>query len=40
VAKESLKTGKSPLELVIEHRLLDARAAKRLLDPHRLSRGL
>ena len=39
VAKESLKTGKSPLELVIEHRLLDARSATRLLDPHRLSRG-
>lgn len=40
VAKESLRTGKSPLELVIEHRLLDARTAKRLLDPYRLSRGL
>jgi aspartate ammonia-lyase len=40
VAKESLKTGKSPLELVIQHRLLDARTAKRLLDPYRLSRAL
>ena len=40
VAKESLKTGKSPLELVIEHRLLDAAAARRLLDPVRLSRGV
>ncbi len=39
VAKESLKTGRSPLELVIEHRLMDPRTAKRLLDPHRLSRG-
>ena len=39
VAKESLKTGKSPLELVIEHRLLAPAAAKRLLDPGRLSRG-
>jgi len=39
VAKESLQTGKSPLELVIEHRLLPPAAAKRLLDPHRLSRG-
>ena len=40
VAKESLRTGKSPLELVIEHRLMDAAAAKRLLDPVRLSRGV
>jgi len=40
VAKESLKTGKSPLELVIEHRLLDLKVAKRLLDPHVLSRGV
>ena len=37
VAKESLKTGKSPLELVIEHRLMGAKAAARLLDPRRLS---
>jgi aspartate ammonia-lyase len=38
VAKESLKTGRSPLELVIEHRLMDAAAARRLLDPVQLSR--
>ena len=37
VAKESLTTGKPPLELVITHRLLDPAVAKRLLDPHRLS---
>lgn len=37
VAEESLKTGKSPLELVIEQGLLNPKAAKRLLDPHRLS---
>ncbi len=40
VAKASLRTGRSPLELVIEHRLLDPRAARRLLDPRRLSRGV
>jgi aspartate ammonia-lyase len=40
VAKESLKTGRSPLELVIKHRLLDPKVAKRLLDPHVLSRGV
>ncbi len=40
VAKESLKTGKSPLELVIQHRLLAPRAAKQLLDPYRLSRSV
>ncbi|MBI2104930.1 MAG: aspartate ammonia-lyase [Candidatus Omnitrophica bacterium] len=39
VAKESLRTGRSPLELVIERRLLNRRAARRLLDPLRLSRG-
>ncbi len=37
VAKESLKTGKSPLALVIEHKLMDAKAAKKLLDPRTLS---
>jgi aspartate ammonia-lyase len=40
VAKESLKTGKSPLELVIEHRLLKPSAARRLLDPVRLSKSV
>jgi len=40
IAKESLRTGRSPLELVIEHRLLDPRTARRLLDPLRLSRGV
>ncbi|MBI4342570.1 MAG: aspartate ammonia-lyase [Candidatus Omnitrophica bacterium] len=40
IAKESLKTGKSIQALVVEHRLMDARAAKRLLDPHRLSRSV
>ena len=39
VAKASLKSGRSIQALVIEHRLLDARAAKRLLDPVRLSQG-
>ncbi len=38
IAKESLKTGRSPLELVIEHQLMPAAAARRLLDPIRLSR--
>ena len=38
IAKESLHSGKSPLELVIEHRLLAPAAARRLLDPVRLSR--
>lgn len=38
VAKESLSSGKSILELVVDHRLLDARSAKRWLDPVRLSR--
>ncbi len=37
IAKESLKTGKSIQELVIEHRLMPPRDAKRLLDPYRLS---
>jgi aspartate ammonia-lyase len=40
VAKESLKTGRSILELVVAHRLLDPPAAKRLLNPARLSRGV
>ena len=40
VAKESLKTGKSIQELVVEHRLMDAKAATRLLDPYRLSRSV
>lgn len=39
IAKESLKTGKSIRQLVVEHRLLSAVAARRLLDPARLSRG-
>jgi aspartate ammonia-lyase len=38
IAKESLKTGKSIQALVIEHRFLDAKTAKRLLSPSRLSR--
>ena len=38
IAKESLATGRSIQELVLRHRLLDARTAKRLLDPYRLSR--
>ena len=37
VAKESLRTGKSIQRLVVEHRLLTPNAAKRLLDPYRLS---
>ena len=40
VAKESLNTGHAIQDLVVAHRLLDARAAKRLLDPHRLSQGM
>ncbi|MDP3703213.1 MAG: aspartate ammonia-lyase [Candidatus Omnitrophota bacterium] len=40
VAKESLHTGKSIQELVVSHRLLAPAAAKRLLDPFRLSRGV
>jgi aspartate ammonia-lyase len=40
VAKESLKTGKSPLELVIQHRLLNPADARRLLDPVRLSQSV
>jgi aspartate ammonia-lyase len=40
IAKESLATGKSALDLAIEHRLLDPATARRLLDPHRLSRPL
>jgi aspartate ammonia-lyase len=38
IAKESLRTGRPPLELVIEHRLMSPAAARRLLDPGRLSR--
>jgi aspartate ammonia-lyase len=38
IAKESLKTRRSPLELVIEHGLMSPAAARRLLDPVRLSR--
>ena len=38
IAKESLSTGRSPLELVIEHKLMAPSAARRLLDPDRLSR--
>jgi len=40
IAKESLQSGKPIRQLVLEHRLLDPRSAKRLLDPHRLSRGV
>ena len=40
IAKESLKSGQSPLELVIEHKMMDAKAAKKLLDPHVLSRTI
>lgn len=39
IAKESLRTGKSIRELVLEHGLLGARDAARVLDPHRLSQG-
>ena len=39
VAKESLKSGRSIHDLVVEHRLLTPRAAQRLLDPVRLSQG-
>ena len=38
IAKESLRTHRSPLELVIEHGLMAPAAARRLLDPVRLSR--
>jgi aspartate ammonia-lyase len=38
VAKESLQTGTSIQELVLKHRLLSPAAARRLLDPARLSR--
>ena len=40
VAKESLTTGTCILELVVARRLLAPSAAKRLLDPHRLSQGI
>ncbi|MBI4341475.1 MAG: aspartate ammonia-lyase [Candidatus Omnitrophica bacterium] len=40
VAKESLRTGQSPLELVIAHGLMPPAAARRLLDPHALSRTI
>ena len=39
VAKESLSTGSSIQELVVAHGLLEARSARRLLNPARLSRG-
>ena len=39
LAKESLKTGRSIQDLVVAHRLLSPRLARRLLDPSRLSRG-
>ena len=38
VAKESLASGKSIQELVVQHGLMDSATAKRLLDPYRLSR--
>lgn len=38
IAKESLRTRRSPLELIIERRLMAPAAARRLLDPVRLSR--
>lgn len=38
VAKESLRTGKPIVDLVIEHRLLDRQTAARVLNPFRLSR--
>jgi aspartate ammonia-lyase len=40
VAKESLRSGRSPLEIVVERRLLDPMTARRLLDPLALSRGV
>ncbi len=40
VAKESLRTGKPIQELVVEQGLLSAAAARRVLDPHRLSRSI
>lgn len=40
VAKESLKTRKAALDLVIEHKLMDPTTAARLLDPVRLSQGV
>ena len=39
VAKEALATGRPIHELVVARGLLDRAAARRLLDPHRLSRG-
>ena len=38
IAKESLKTGHSIMELVLAHRLLSPAEARRVLDPGRLSR--
>ena len=38
LAKESLRTGKTIVELALEERLLDARTARRVLDPVRLTR--
>ena len=40
VAKESLRTRKAALQLVIEHKLMDPKTAARLLDPARLSQGV
>lgn len=40
IAKQSLKTGKSLIKLVIESKLLKPAEAKKLLDPVRLSRGV
>jgi aspartate ammonia-lyase len=40
VAKESLRTGESIQALVLAHRLLAPAAARRLLDPSRLSRDV
>ncbi len=39
VAKESLKTGASIHQLVLTHRLLDPKTARRVLDPYRLSQS-
>ncbi len=39
IAKESLRSGTSIQQLVVEHHLLSAGAARRLLDPSRLSQG-
>ncbi len=39
LAKESLKTRRSMVDLVVQHRLLTPAQARRLLDPARLSQG-